>query len=1634
MHFRYRFAARFTRGKDVLDAGCGTCWGWIHLGDARSLTGLDADAEALQDARRMGFADRVAGGEMRCLPFRDGSFDAVVCLEAIEHVTPSDAAAFLEECARVLRPGGLVVISTPLRQQGRHSGNPWHLVEYSQPEIGGLLERVLEPLEVHVEPGQDAPVFLLAGRLRPERSPAAVCWDSSQAGERAARWLAEMADGDGFRFAPGCPTTVGATSMGVLLAEGLGALARLPVPPQAAAAAIQKAQDAETGLFLEPLLGEIPLEGDLHDEEYFRWTTTYLALHALDALGEKPLHGLAFLKPFLEEGRAAAWLEGLDWSNPWRESNRIMHLLSGLLFLLKWEGQTSAAAAYHEVLDWLDAHQDPRTGLWGTDRGASVLNAVAGAYHFVPFYRYARRPVRGWSRIVDACLQIQQEDGLFGPAPGGGACEDTDAIDLLCTAARVQKRISPEIRRALTRAFWAIWNMQREDGSFPYANVGGEATYRYSSWPAMEARVNGGDLWATWFRLAALHTIRTLLGEDLPPLGAWTFRRFPALGFHLADTAVPQDAETAHRLIWFRPLPAPPPSPKPRVAAVVTCYNLGEYIFEALASLCRQTLKDLEAVIVDDGSTDTFTVARLDALAEDGWRVIRTMNRGLPAARNLGIAATRAPYVCCLDADDILRPEYFEKAVETLDANPRAGFVSCFYSLFDEAQGAYRYTRPRLPEMLARNEAVVASVFRRQAWAEAGGYCESLPAMQDWDFWISILEKGWEGRVLPEVLFEYRIRHGSMYSTTRKPANFARISAMIHARHAEIYQKYFLDVLRLKARIFAENVDYCLKLETDFRQALKEARREHGAARGVPAASGEQAEQAVGRAAVAPPPVAIFPTPSLWQTARWVWRRLGDPGERMRPWANLLLFLRVLLSASKRRLWYSQFRPLEYIACHPEVAHARIHASVHYAFAGAWEGANASGEFSSFLYWLRNPDVAAAGLNPLLHWVVHGREEGRRPIPHRVGMALWDFPAEMLADGSETAEPVISVVVPCFQLGRYVEEALASVIRQTFAGLEILLVEGGSTDGETPARVRQIERARIPGLRTIYRDRPCLAGDNRNFAIGQARGRYICCLDADDQLDPVYLETALFLAEFGGYDFVYPSVRLHGDGQGQWRVRDPEWPEILRHNLVSTVALFRREAWEAVGGYRDWGTGENYLPEDWDLWVRMLAEGFRGAALPEPLMHYRIRERSLSRHETGGENALSSRLAAANAGLFRLPRPRPRPLPPPERLRWSCLESTPGETVMLVIPFFSVGGAERIFTALLEEWRRRGVPVLAVTTRRPDPGAPDHTDRLRTLTRHVYPLEGLFPGRQDVQRDFLYFLLRRYRPRCIFAAGSDFFYWAMPAVRRYFPEIIIIDQLFNDQVFVGKNRDFSAFLDCTCVPSRAMAQKLAGQFQETDERIAVIPHGTVLPDPSHYAAGAFPAGFPAHFAGHPVVGFFGRFSPEKGALDFVQIATLVHQRFPHVRFVMTGEGPQEAAVRAAVRKAGLADAFALPGFVDDVHAWMAAAEVVVVPSRLDGMPLIVFEAQALEKPLVASSVGSIPEVIEDGVTGVLCEPGNPAAFAEAVCRLLESESLRLRMGRAARSYALREHSRDRMLERYFRLFEELAARHAARSR
>jgi hypothetical protein len=287
-------------------------------------------------------------------------------------------------------------------------------------------------------------------------------------------------------------------------------------------------QDPRTGIYLGPEIGIEELTSPIHDYEY---VTTHLAVHALPALallGASPRYPLHFSLRFLDKRELGAWLDRRNWTDAWLEGNNLLFIGQLLIHLRDIEGRAEADVALRVFFDWLNARVDPRTGLWGTNRGSSPFVAMCGAYHQFLVYYHEDEEI-GWKeRIVDTVLSLQHTDGGFQPRGGGGACEDVDAVDILVN---LYKRIPyrrRDIRIALRKAAKSILSKQMADGGF---------VYRIGEPFAMGVRktrspANVSNLFSTWFRVHTLALIGEILTDADMSRYDWKFNDVCSMGWH----------------------------------------------------------------------------------------------------------------------------------------------------------------------------------------------------------------------------------------------------------------------------------------------------------------------------------------------------------------------------------------------------------------------------------------------------------------------------------------------------------------------------------------------------------------------------------------------------------------------------------------------------------------------------------------------------------------------------------------------------------------------------------------------------------------------------------------------------------------------------------------------------------------------------------------------------------------------------------------------------------------------------------------------------------------------------------------------------------------------------------------------
>ena len=225
--------------------------------------------------------------------------------------------------------------------------------------------------------------------------------------------------------------------------------------------------------------------------------------------------------------------------------------------------------------------------------------------------------------------------------------------------------------------------------------------------------------------------------------------------------------------------------------------------------------------------------------------------------------------------------------------------------------------------------------------------------------------------------------------------------------------------------------------------------------------------------------------------------------------------------------------------------------------------------------------------------------------------------------------PTVSVVIPCYNQGHFLDEAVDSVLNQTWQDFEIIVVNDGSTDSLTSQLLADYNKEKTTVLHTANQG---LAAA-RNNGIRLAKGKYILPLDADDRIGPAYLEKAVHLLDRNpGIGICYCKARLFGAVETEWNLPEYSLSEMLQDNLIFCTALFRRSDWEMVGGY---DPGMVYGWEDYDFWLSLIEQGRQVQQIPEYLFFYRVASDSMVRSKERWQKvAMFKRIFERHQSLF----------------------------------------------------------------------------------------------------------------------------------------------------------------------------------------------------------------------------------------------------------------------------------------------------------------------------------------------------------------------------------------------------------------
>jgi len=652
------------------------------------------------------------------------------------------------------------------------------------------------------------------------------------------------------------------------------------------------------------------------------------------------------------------------------------------------------------------------------------------------------------------------------------------------------------------------------------------------------------------------------------------------------------------------------------------------------------------------------------------------------------------------------------------------------------------------------------------------------------------------------------------------------------------------------------------------------------------------------------------------------------------------------------------------------------------------------------------------------------------------------------------SSPAVSVVIPYYNLGDYIEETVASVLKQTYSNFEIIIVNDGTTDASSLHALNQI-RLNYPCVRVIEEGNRGVAAA-RNCGIRKASGKYVVPLDADDTIEPTYLEKCVwFLETHPDTAYVYTGVRHFGDFQALCK-DEFDFERLKTYNYITVTSMFQKRHFLDVGGYSEDSREGGY--EDWDFWLSMGERGYFGALIPEELFNYRRRSGSRLSASKTQHDAIVSDLRRKHVALFsksggvdargaRHTVPHETPAESintafdyfmhhgyADRMKISnstWFGNSRAINLLCIFPWLEVGGADLVNLNILKGIDRSRFNPFVISTLKST-----HLwhDKFYALTPQIFILANFIP--ENRYMDFVLDFIESRRVDIVFISNSYAGFNMVPIMKRYFPQIKIVDLQHMEEPQWGWgypriSSHFDAYLDKRITVSTFLRNLMIEKFNITPSKIVTIHNGIDCRhtfNPEQYHRGAFKRemGIPESIL---LICMIGRLCEQKQPLTFVNIAhelVNVHGR-RDLFFAIIGDGELREATENAIKTHGLQDYVRITGYRHDVSAILRDTDLLVQPSRNEGLPIVALEAMAMRVPVIITKVGGLVEMI-NGTNGVLVEDDERqlvARFTTAICELLENPGRLREFGAKARDTILGKFDVDKMVSEYEKLFLEL---------
>lgn len=589
----------------------------------------------------------------------------------------------------------------------------------------------------------------------------------------------------------------------------------------------------------------------------------------------------------------------------------------------------------------------------------------------------------------------------------------------------------------------------------------------------------------------------------------------------------------------------------------------------------------------------------------------------------------------------------------------------------------------------------------------------------------------------------------------------------------------------------------------------------------------------------------------------------------------------------------------------------------------------------------------------------------------------------------KTEHPMVSIITPFYNDQMYIRQTFCCVLNQTFPYFEWIIVNDGSTDAGSRDLLTELA-AQDPRIRIldIVNSGPSAA---RNYGIRHARADLILPLDADDLIEPTFLEYCWWMLEKNPNAAWAYTDSVGFDGMEYlWQKRFD--PILLKtENHLTITALIRKEAFLSIGCYSE---ERKKFNEDWHAWLKLTAKGcYPVQCTGEYLFWYRRSDTGvLSEVQTLDDNARENRRIIEEAAKAVVNPPSPV-IYPQSRAQWfdpklsqwprTIYKQKEKKHILFLFPHLVMGGADKFNLDLIRGLDKSRYDVSVLTT---IPSQNDWLQRFRAVTPNIFNLANFMDPKD--YGEFISYYIKSRQVDVLFVSNSFHGYYLIPWLREQFPELAIVDYVHMEEWYwrgggyARTSAVVGAVTEKTYVCNSATRDVLIDHFGRKPESVETVHIGV---DADHFKREAVTPGTLYKeldiSPSRPIVLFICRLHPQKRPFMMLEIAKKVSQHVPDVAFAVVGNGPQEAELREKAEQMGLGKHVYFLGARKEVRPYYRDARVTLVCSLKEGLSLTAYESCAMGVPVVSADVGGQKDLVDDQVGALIpCRQSEAEGF------------------------------------------------------